>query len=185
MAGMTGSGATVYNGFDFVVKEIVGLTTFTMKSHIGISTTDTGGEIFKYALNSFGQDNSLASEKIAGSLSPLSTGISTTVTTTGGISTAGTISGSNLYPSSDIKLASTVGILKGDFLQIENEIVRVSAVDSTNETDITIFRGVLGTQSVAHDENKLVKKINVVPSEIRRFSAIRASGHTFEYIGYR
>jgi len=184
MAGMTGSGATVYNGFDFVVKEIVGLTTFTMKSHIGISTTDTGGEIFKYALNSFGQDNSLASEKIAGSLSPLSTGISTTVTTTGGISTAGTISGSNLYPSSVIRLASTVGILKGDFLQIENEIVRVSAVDSTNETDLTIFRGVLGTQSVAHDENKLVKKINVVPSEIRRFSAIRASGHTFEYIGY-
>ncbi len=41
MAGMTGAGATVYNGFDFIVKEIVGLTTFTMKSHLGISTTDT------------------------------------------------------------------------------------------------------------------------------------------------
>ena len=175
MAGMTGAGATVYNGFDFIVKEIVGLTTFTMKSHLGISTTDTGGEIFKYSLNSFGQDNSLASEKIAGSLSPLSTGISTTITSSSGIATAGTISGDDIYGTSDIKLESTVGINTGDFLQIENEIVRVKSVDSTNTTDISLFRGVLGTQSVKHDRFKLVKKINVIPSEVHRFSAIRLS----------
>ena len=29
-----------------------------------------------------------------------------------------------------------------------------------------------------------MRKINVVPSELHRFSSIRASGHTFEYIGY-
>ena len=184
MAGMTGAGATVYNGFDFVVKEIVGLTTFTMKSHLGISTTDAGGEIFKYALNSFGQDNSLASEKIAGSLSPFITGVETTVTETGGMSSAGTVSGQEIYGTSAIKLASTVGINTGDFLQIENEIVRVKSVDPTNTVDISLFRGTLGTQSVAHAENKLIKKIKVVPSELHRFSAIRASGHTFEYIGY-
>ena len=49
---------------------------------------------------------------------------------------------------------------------------------------MTVFRGVLGTQSVAHEIDELVRKIDVIPSEVHRFSAIRASGHTFEYIGY-
>ena len=182
VADMTGSAATIYNGTDLIVKEIVAANKFTANAPIGISTS--GGAIYKYALNSFGQDNSLASEKIAGSLSPLSTGIESTVQITTTISASGTIQGNNIYPSSDIQLASTVGILKGDFLQIENEIVRVVSVDSTNTTDLTIFRGVLGTQSAEHAQNKLVRKINVVPSELHRFSAIRASGHTFEYIGY-
>jgi len=183
VADMTGSAATIYNGTDLVVKEIVASNKFTANAPIGISTS--GGAIYKYALNSFGQDNSLASEKIAGSLSPLSTGIESIVQAgSGGISTSGTIQGTNIYPSSDIKLANTTGFKKGDFLQIENEIVRVVTVDPTNTTDLNIFRGVLGTQSVEHAENKLVRKINVVPSELHRFSAIRASGHTFEYIGY-
>ena len=149
---------------------------------VGISTV--GGEIFKYALNSFGQDNSLASEKIAGSLSPLSTGISSaTVQSTSGISTAGTIVNSgDLYGKSDVQLTGTVGINTGDFLQIENEIVRVKSVTDTQ--NLEILRGVLGTQSVKHDRFTAVKKINVIPSEVHRFSAIRASGHTFEYIGY-
>ena len=47
-----------------------------------------------------------------------------------------------------------------------------------------VFRGVLGTQSVSHTINELARKIDIIPSEVHRFSAIRASGHTFEYIGY-
>ena len=39
-------------------------------------TGESGAELYKYSLNSFGQDTSLASEKISGSLSPLLTGIS-------------------------------------------------------------------------------------------------------------
>ena len=184
MAGMTGAGATVYNGFDFVVKEIVGLSTFTMKSHIGISTNATGGTIFKYALNSFGQDSSLASEKISGSLSPFITGVESTVIATGGIPSAGVVAGQEIYGTTDTQFTSTVGFSTGDFLQIENEIVRVKSVDPANTTNISLFRGALGTQSVAHAQGKLIKKIKVVPSELHRFSAIRASGHTFEYIGY-
>ena len=184
MAGMTGAGATVYNGFDFVVKEIVGLSTFTMKSHLGISTSATGGTIFKYALNSFGQDSSLASEKISGSLSPFITGVESTVIATGGIPSAGVVAGQEIYGTTDTQFTSTVGFSTGDFLQIENEIVRVKSVDPANTTNISLFRGALGTQSVAHAQGKLIKKIKVVPSQLHRFSAIRASGHTFEYIGY-
>ena len=181
IASMTGSAATYYNGTDLIVTGIPAANKFSTTAPVGISTV--GGEIFKYALNSFGQDNSLASEKIAGSLSPLSTGIETIVTTSAGIATAGTISGSNIYGKSDVQLTSTVGINTGDFLQIENEIVRVNSVNADGTT-ITLLRGVLGTQSVKHDQFVGVKKISVIPSEIHRFSAIRASGHTFEYIGY-
>ena len=183
MAGMTGAGATFYNGTDFVVKEIIAGDQFTTTSPIGISTSAGGGEIFKYALNSFGQDSSLASEKISGSLSPFITGVETLVTQTGGMLSAGTIVDSgDLYGTTDTQLTSTVGINTGDFLQIENEIVRVKSI--ANTTNISLFRGVLGTKSVAHERFKSIKKINVIPSEVHRFSAIRASGHTFEYIGY-
>ena len=184
MAGMTGAGATFYNGTDFVVKEIIAGNQFTTTSPIGISTSAGGGTIFKYALNSFGQDSSLASEKISGSLSPFITGVESTVIATGGIPSAGVVAGQEIYGTTDTQFTSTVGFSTGDFLQIENEIVRVKSVDPANTTNISLFRGALGTQSVAHAQFKLVKKIKVVPSQLHRFSAIRASGHTFEYIGY-
>ena len=42
----------------------------------------------------------------------------------------------------------------------------------------------LGTKATSHDSGSVVRKVNVIPSETRRFSSIRASGHTFEYVGY-
>ena len=178
IAGLVGTAATVYNGFDFVVKEKVSDTSFTMNSTVGIPTSsESGAELYKYSLNSFGQDTSLASEKIAGSLSPLATGIG--ATTIVAISTAGNTNG-----ESDIDIASTVGISTGDFLQIGNEIVRVKSKELGSTTGMIVFRGVLGTQSVSHTINELARKVDVIPSEVHRFSAIRASGHTFEYIGY-
>ena len=180
VAGLTGLTASTYNGTDFVVKEIVGVTTFTMKSPIGISTSgESGAELYRYSLNSFGQDSSLASEKIAGALSPLATGIGITITSTSGIATAGNNSG-----ESSVNVADTTAIKPGDFLQVGNEIVRVKSKSTSNTTGMTVFRGALGTQSVSHEKGELIRKINVIPSELHRFSSIRASGHTFEYIGY-
>ena len=178
VAGLVGSAATVYNGFDFIVKEKVSNTSFTMNSTLGIPMTgESGAELYKYSLNSLGQDTSLASEKISGSLSALLTGIG--ATTIDVIANAG-----DSEAKSTINIASTVGITTGDFLQIGNEIVRVKSKTLGSTQGLTVFRGVLGTQSVAHETNELVRKIDVIPSEVHRFSAIRASGHTFEYIGY-
>jgi len=181
IAGITGATeAAVYNGFDFIVKEIIATDKFTMNSTLAIPVTgEAGAELYKYGLNSFGQDNSLASEKIAGSLSPLLTGIDSKLLSD--TSAAGT----GNPATSTIAITSTLGISAGDFLQIGNEIVRVKAKNSTNPSQqMEVFRGVLGTQSAEHKTNDLVRKINVIPSELHRFSAIRASGHTFEYIGY-
>ena len=187
-AGLTGNTSSIYNGSDFIVREIVGVTSFTMKAPIGISTDESvaplnnEGEIYKYSLNSFGQDTSLASEKIAGTLSPLLTGISSKIDNTNGIGVPNTVSSGDLYGVTNIKLLSAIGFNEGDFLQIGNEIVRIK--EKLSNIRFNAYRGVLGTQSVAHNRGELVRKINVIPSELHRFSSIRASGHTFEYIGY-
>ncbi len=170
ISGVTGSASTIYNS-DFIVSERIGLSTFTIYSSIGITTTTTGSaEVYKYGIAAIGQDTSLQNEKISGSLLNMSAGISTTMST--GITTT----------SGTLVLTNTSGFSLGNFLQIDNEIVRISNI--SNSTDISVLRGVLGTKSLPHESGSVVKKINVIPSETRRFSSIRASGHTFEYVGY-
>ena len=175
LEGFSGTSQQNYNGYDFVVKEKVDLTTFTMDtgSRSGISTSSLhAGYLLKYSLNSYGQDESLATEKISGSLSPILVGFTTTMSA--GINTAPT--------QTTLTITNTVGVSTGDFLQVDNEVMRV--IQKQNATQLTVLRGVLGTQSVAHDNASVVRKINPIPSELHRFSTIRASGHTFEYIGY-
>ena len=47
-----------------------------------------------------------------------------------------------------------------------------------------MIRGALGTISSTHPANSKIKKIKPIPIELRRPSILRASGHTFEYVGY-
>jgi hypothetical protein len=68
---------------------------------------------------------------------------------------------------------------RGDFLIIEDEIVMVS-----NTAVTTVIRGALGTNAVAHEKEVSVRKIKPIPTENRRYSILRASGHTFEYVGF-
>ena len=74
----------------------------------------------------------------------------------------------------------------GTFLQIDDEIVRISGPRSSvsGATRFNITRGMLGTKIAAHSANSLVVKIAPIPIEFRRPSILRASGHTFEYLGY-
>ena len=71
---------------------------------------------------------------------------------------------------------------------VDDEIMRVKTTVGINP--ITVFRGLFGTKPVAHLRILLVvvysqqSRILVKPVELRRPSIIRASGHTFEYIGY-
>jgi hypothetical protein len=70
----------------------------------------------------------------------------------------------------------------GDYLLIDYEIMRIAADVSTNP--IKVFRGLLGTTKRPHIINSYIERIQVFPIEFRRNSVIRASGHTFEYVGY-
>jgi len=74
----------------------------------------------------------------------------------------------------------------GSYIQIDNEILRVASYAPTggsNDT-LTILRGVFSTPVEAHDTGSLIKKIKAIPIEYHRPSILRASGHTFEYLGY-
>ena len=81
--------------------------------------------------------------------------------------------------STSINLADTTMLRRGDYLQIEDEIVRIS-----NKNKTSIIRGTLGTNATSHLKNVAALKIRVIPTEIRRSSIIRASGHTFEHVGF-
>jgi len=77
---------------------------------------------------------------------------------------------------------ATTDINIGDYLAIDDEVVRVKGTVVSNP--ISVFRGTLGTKRDTHLNGSVVRKIYINPIELRRHSIIRASGHTFEYVGY-
>ena len=81
-----------------------------------------------------------------------------------------------------IQNAQILGLKVGDYLQVNNEVFRIRATVSSNIVDV--FRSIFGTKRGTHQPGDVVRKINVVPVEFRRNSIIRASGHTFEYVGF-
>ena len=74
----------------------------------------------------------------------------------------------------------------GCYIQVNNEIMRVrsSSLTGTGSDEIQVIRGSMGTIIETHTTNTLIKKIKLAPIELRRPSILRASGHTFEYLGY-
>ena len=73
----------------------------------------------------------------------------------------------------------------GDYIQIEDEILRIASKTATgSDNTYVVIRGALGTRSSAHAVNSLITKIKPIPIEFHRPSILRASGHTFEYLGY-
>jgi hypothetical protein len=74
----------------------------------------------------------------------------------------------------------------GSYIQIDNEIMRVKSTTLTGagSNELQVIRGSMGTIIESHSSGSLIKKIRLTPIEFRRPSIVRASGHTFEYLGY-
>jgi len=75
----------------------------------------------------------------------------------------------------------------GSYAQIGNEIVRIksSTLLGAGSDKLQIIRGVLGTQKQSHGSAAvLIRSIRPIAIEFHRPSILRASGHTFEYLGY-
>jgi hypothetical protein len=83
-------------------------------------------------------------------------------------------------------IATAVRFSLGTYIQIDNEILRVtsSSLGGTNNDELTVIRGALGTIKQSHDVGSLIRKINPLSVEFRRPSILRASNQTFEYLGY-
>ena len=88
--------------------------------------------------------------------------------------------------SNNFTLSSYNNLNKGDFIQIEGEILLITRISysGNSPTGIYVMRGLFGTQSIGHIANSIVSKISISPIELRRNSILRASGHTFEYTGF-
>jgi microcystin-dependent protein len=158
IAGCTGF-STVYNGTHFV-SERVGYGS-SLRVNIGVTSN---APAYAGVATAHGTGISIRGR---GRGIPIYDGVTTRLTS--GITTTTT----------SITLANTSMLKRGDYLLIEDEIVRISNTGATS-----IIRGVLGSNAVPHDTNVAVRRINVLPVENRRYSILRASGHTFEYLGY-
>ena len=92
-------------------------------------------------------------------------------------------SGTALLTTDEIEIDTDYLDIKiGDYLQIDEEIVRVK--ETVTSDIIKVFRGVMGTQRQAHSAGAVIKRVRPRQVELRRNSILRASGHTFEYLGY-
>jgi hypothetical protein len=174
---LVGATTSLYVG-NFVVTEDVDLTTFNL--NIGISTQSPAfsGTVYAYRRGFESNDGqvSVDDENIGARMTPIYGGISAYLNTDISNETTTTI---------EIANASTSGLRIGDYIVIDAEILRIaSTIDSTSSNSITVFRGVFGTRSTTHLANIEIRKITPIPVELRRNSIIRASGHTFEYVGY-
>ena len=171
-----GATSSLYQG-DFIVKKINNQTSFDI--NVGTGTTTIRNlqlEQFVHINTGFasaGGNVSIENENLGGRQTVEYAGITTTISSAVLSESATTIQIADAE-NTDIKL--------GDFLMLGNEIVRVKTTVTSGS--LTVFRGVLGTRASTHAINTVIRKIRCRPIEFRRNSIIRASGHTFEYVGF-
>ena len=176
---ITGANNDQYNG-SFVVTENVTQTRF--KVNVGVSTiapTESSSTIFALPEGFASQNGNVTvnDENTGGRMVAPYAGITTTLS--GSVTTAT----GKIFPITDLNNNGS-DIRIGDYLQIDDEIVRVQNTVNPGDASVTVYRGVLATEAKTHDLGAVVKRVKPFSSELRRHSIIRASGHTFEYVGF-
>jgi hypothetical protein len=162
---------------DYVVKERVGITTFTAITNQSLSVTD--GFVLKHAMSANDAISDIRDENFG--IRQVSFYNNEIVRLTAAISDDS--AATTLQVSA---IASGIGtgarFPMGSYIQVDSEVMRITS--SSNNSQFTVLRGALGTRKETHDAGSLIRKINPLAIEFRRPSIIRASGHTFEYLGY-
>lgn len=160
-----------YNNKDFTVRSVIGLDKFTIDVGDAPNTNViTSGRILKYGIAPNILPVGANEENLFASGYSIYSGLTVKLI-------------SNLSVSDDeIAIDNHHGLNRGDFLNIGNEILRISAIPNNNVAKV--IRGQLGTISSSAVSGAIVRKIKVLPCETRRPSSLRASGQTFEYVGY-
>ena len=171
-----GGATTDFFNKEFLVTDNVGINTFTI--NVGINTVNpgTGGTIRAYYPGNVSQGGPLISgneELYGGRDINAYAGITTVISSPITSATTDEIFVRNL-PDFNLQI--------GDYLRVDDEIVRIKTTVTSNP--VKVFRGVMGTRPTTHEDEGVIKKVYVAPVEFRRNSIIRASGHTFEYLGY-
>ena len=169
---IVGVAQTIYN-YETIVKERLSTTQFSFKFNekYNPATYTAGGSVIPINYDARGGLTEPGNERIAQRHAPLRTGIQTSMSASSINTTTTTLT-----------LADSAGFHKGDYVQIDGEIIRIASDFSANAA--TVLRGQMGSRSASHDASSMVKKIKIIATEKRRHSILRASGHTFEYLGF-
>lgn len=171
------TGSTFFNESNYIVKETVGLTTFTIQvlDTVGFGVTDSSGvlslsfgKVLRKTFSSNGKNLGTGEENIASRAVTL---YDKKVNNTDVLFDT---------TSTTISVSDPDSVLRGEYYQINGEIIRISG----SSNPFTVLRGQFGTVKTNAAVGTLIKKIFPIPSELRRPSFMRASGHTFEYLGF-
>lgn len=173
VGGATGDSA-LFNG-EYLIERTDSLTSLVV--NVGISTLTTitlGGSptIFPTTLNSKGGEITVGDESYSSRLSIPYGNLQGTLA----LAMTKVDSNMNVTDLDDLDLEI------GDYILVNDEIMRVKQTVVGNP--VKVYRGLLGTQAESHVSGSVFRRINARPIEFRRHSIIRASGHTFEYLGY-
>tara|TARA_A200000159_G_scaffold72558_1_gene67318 strand:+ start:21 stop:5951 length:5931 start_codon:yes stop_codon:yes gene_type:complete len=172
---IVGAGQTQYNG-SFVVTQVNSLTAFEVQLGVATVSPTATGTIFALP-EGFTSNNgnvTIEDENLSGRMTATYAGITTTIAN--GIANA-TIDQVNIQNIGDLDINI------GDYLMVDAELMRVKTT-TTGSNPVYVFRGILGSEATSHTINSVIRKVKVDPVELRRHSIIRASGHTFEYVGF-
>ena len=161
---------------DFTVKERVGVNTFSAKTDANLN----GAFVIRQGMNAGDATSDEENENLG------TRGLSfydNEVLTLQSNLTSGTAV-QVVVPNAGIGTALRFPL--GSYIQIDGEIMRVTSSELSGSllNEINVVRGALGSRKADHEAGSLIRKIKPIPIEFRRPSIIRASGHTFEYIGY-
>jgi hypothetical protein len=183
---ISGADQSLFNN-DFIVTEINSNISVSINVGITTSSPSTGGNITVYlpSLTSYGGDvfgenfvhiiNPKENEASAGRLLTQYAGITTTL----GSQILSTDSDSTPVVISN---ADILGFRIGDYFQVDDEIFRIK--ETVLGSALLVYRALFGTPRQDHTAGTALKRIRITPVELRRNSIIRASAHTFEYLGF-
>ena len=162
---------------DFFVKTVVGVNTFSANTSVQLAspTTVLPNGMAPATLTSDKEDENIGSRGL--------TFYDNDTFNLGANVTTGTSVEISL-PNAGIGTTSRFEL--GSYIQVGDEIMRIKSATTSGSgnNELTVIRGALGTIQESHLSGEQVKKVKPIPIEFRRPSIIRASGHTFEYLGF-
>ena len=171
------------NKGDFTVGEVVDFNTFTFNSESNVTSVGNGF-ILKHGLSSNAGISDRTNENLQSRAITVFDGETLTLSESGGINANSTTTS---FSVSSPGIAGTMTRFPlGSYIQVDNEIMRIASdsLSGTPADQITVIRGALATSPAIHVENSTIRKVKVPSIEFHRPSIIRASSHTFEYLGY-
>ena len=184
----TGHGLVVGNKFRVIDSSnnnvgdyIVGVSTLTNKFEVSGGIGAASGFIMKHGLSSNGGVSDRTNENLQARGVTIFDGEILTLTESSGI-TASTTS----FSVSGAQGGVIERFPLGTYIQVDEEIMRISSnsLSGVPANKISVIRGALATRATSHVVNSQIRRIKVPAIEFRRPSILRASSHTFEYLGY-